>query len=587
MAINFSSLGQIQALKKITDGGEASIYEYDPKTVLKIFKSKVDLSKKESKVKYLISVRSKLPKNVIAPDDIVTINGKFVGYSMRKLNGAEDLHMLTKTKYLTTQNLSNQDVLQIMTSIGLDLNKLHSIGVLVGDVSDYNFQMNGKCNYFIDVDSWGIQRKYNPDAYTELFTCPDSYMPDGSIKFSGENENYNFAVLTFNMLTRIHPFGGTYLADKNLSTLQRMKKKISVLGKYKKDIKIPKIIGSWKWMSPKLEQDFIDIFENGKKIDITPDLQELLKNMKYCSVHDIYYYSKYTECPICNENANVKTAPVIAKVTQTANGPKLTIIFSGTDCAYVLSELHYINKNNEVVHFTTGRKHKLARGNRIDFSEDGKFMFVVSDDLIEVYNDKDTVIASIERMHKSNYLVKDNYLYYIDRGNNLVKAGITNNGILPVYLGQVYNPIFDVSDNGKPFIVSLYPKKAIIKTSDYNFEVKYSGRIKEYAIKHDTATGKWLFVYQRSNGKYRTMVFNKNKIEYDDDIINYNAQTLGNIDFHNNTIYDPDDGKIVGTNLFKNIAKEFPCSVVDENSKLKFTGRGFKIYNKNNIYNYG
>ena len=67
----------------------------------------------------------------------------------------------------------------------------------------------------------------------------------------------------------------------------------------------------------------------------------------------------------------------------------------------------------------------------------------------------------------------------------------------------------------------------------------------------------------------------------------YNAQPLSNIDFHNNTIYDPADWKIVGTNLLKNTAKEFECSVVDESSKLEFTGRGFKIYNKNNIYNYG
>ena len=158
---------------------------------------------------------------------------------------------------------------------------------------------------------------------------------------------------------------------------------------------------------------------------------------------------------------------------------------------------------------------------------------------------------------------------------------------MPKYVGQVYKPLFEVSDDGKVFSASMYPKKAIITTSDYTFEVDYSGRVREYAIKYDKKTNKWLFVYQMSNGKYRTMVFNKNRIEYDDDDIMYNAQPLSNIDFHNNTIYDPADEKIIGTNIAKNIAKEFPCSVVDESSKLQFTGRGFKIYNKNNIYNYG
>lgn len=587
MAIKFTSQSRIESLNKLAEGGEATIYEYDSKRVIKVFKPNVDLARKKEKVSYFISIKDQLPKNVIGPEEVVTVQGKFVGYAMRKLVDAEDLHMLTKPKYLAASHLSNQDVLQIITDFGKDLGRMHSTGIIVGDISDYNFQINGKCDYFIDVDSWGIEGKYTPDAYTELFTCPDSYSSSGSINFSIENENYNFAILAFNMLTRIHPFGGTYLPDKNLSTIERMKRKISIVGKHKGDIKIPKIISSWKWMSPQLEKDFLEIFEQGKKIDITADLQELLKNMKYCSTHDIYYYSKFNECPLCNENAKVKTAPVVAKVTQTANGPQITVIFAGIDCAYVLSNVHYLNRSNEVVHFETGRKFAVERGKRVDFSNDGKVVFVTDDDWVQVYDENNQATATIERMHKSNYLVKDRKLYYVDKGNNLVRLSITESGNMPNYLGQVFNPFFEASDDGKVFIVSMYPKTAIITTPDYTFEVDYNGRINEYAIKYDRVTQKWLFVYQLSNGKYRTMVFNKNRIEYDDDVIMYNAQPLGNIDFCNNTIYDPADGKIIGTNIAKNTAKEFNCSVVDESSKLQFTGRGFKIYTKNNIYNYG
>ena len=265
MAITFTSRSRIESLNKLAEGGEATIYEYDSKRVIKIFKPNVDLARKEQKVNYFISIKGQFPQNVIGPEEVVTVKGKFVGYAMRKLVDSEDLHMLTKPKYLTAARLSNQDVLQIITDLGVHLRKLHSTGVIVGDISDYNFQMNGKCHYFIDVDSWGFEGKYTPDAYTELFTCPDSYAANGSITFSKENENYNFAVLAFNMLTRIHPFGGTYLPDKNLSTLERMKRKISIVGAHKGDIKIPKIIGSWKWMSPQLEKDFAQIFEQGRK----------------------------------------------------------------------------------------------------------------------------------------------------------------------------------------------------------------------------------------------------------------------------------------------------------------------------------
>lgn len=240
----------------------------------------------------------------------------------------------------------------------------------------------------------------------------------------------------------------------------------------------------------------------------------------------------------------------------------------------------------QAVQFETGRKFLVDRGKRVDFSNDGKIVFVTDNDSIQVFDENNQVIATIERMHKSNYLVKDRDLYYVDKGNNLIRLSITKSGNMPNYLGQVYTPFFEASDEGKVFIVSMYPKTAIITTPDYTFEVDYNERINEYAIKYDHATQKWLFVYQLSNGKYRTMVFNKNRIEYDDDVIMYNAQPLGNIDFCNNTIYDPADGRIIGTNIAKNTAKEFKCSVVDESSRLQFTGRGFKIYNKNNIYNY-
>ena len=586
MAIDFSSRGHVDSLNKLAEGGEATIYELNSKTVIKVFKPNVDINKKKDKVKYLISIKNQLPKNVIGPQEEITINGKFAGYSMRKLIDAEDLHMLTKPKFLTAEKLTNQDVLKIITGLGDDLSKLHATGIIVGDISDYNFQINGKSGYFIDVDSWGIKGKYEPDAYTEMFTCPDSYLGNGRIKFSLENENYNFAILAFNMLTKIHPFGGTYLQNKNLSPLERMKKKISIVGQHKSNIKIPKIIGSWKWISPKLEQDFIEIFEQGKKFDITPDLQELLKNMKHCSIHDMYYYSKYNECPLCNEKAKVKAAPIVAKVTNTANGPQITIVFAEANCAFILSKLHYLNKSNEVVHIESKRKFKAPRGKKVDFSKDGKVVYVIDEDIIEIYDENDQLTATIERRHKSNYLVKDKTVYYVDKGNNLVKLVITKSGNMPTYLGQVYNPLIEEVD-GKVFTVSTYPKTAIIATPDYNFEVSYSGRINEYAIKYDGRTDKWLFVYQLPNGNYRTMMFNKNQIEYDDDTIVYNAQTLSNIDFNNNTVYDPADGKIIGINIHKNVAKEFVCNVVDEGSKLEFTGKGFRIYNKDKIYNYG
>jgi serine/threonine protein kinase len=585
----FRSRSEIERLNELAEGGEAKIYDYNLDNVIKLFHKNVNLGTKEKKIKFFISVHNQLPSNVIGPEEEVAINGKLEGYVMKKLVGTEDLHMLIKPKFLASMKFSNKDVLSIMLRFGKDLELLHKKGILVGDISDYNFQIVGKNNYFIDVDSYGVQGKFSPDAYTERFTAPDSYKSNDKIEFSIENEYYNFAVLTFYMLTKIHPFEGTYLPQKKMSTVERMKNRISVLGKYEKDIKVPKMVTTWKWMSPKLQDDFLQIFENGKKFDITPDLEELQNNLKYCSTHDIWYYSKYSECPICNEKAKVKPTRVVQKNVQNTGtaGPKITVIFESADCMYVLSSLQYVNKNNQAVHIPTGKKVDISTGKRIEFSDDGKVVYVIGRTDIETYDANGRCMSVIERMPKTNYIVRDKYLYYVDKGSHVDKIKVTATGNEHTYIEQAYKPLFEITEDEKKFIVSLYPKRMYVNTDTYNFDVDYTGNINEYAIKYDKATHHWLFVYQLSNGKFRTIVFGKNTIKYDDDDINYNATTLSNIEFYNNTIYDPDNGKIIGTNIVRNVAKEFICNVVDESSKLEFTGKGFKIYNSDKIYNFG
>ena len=598
MSINFRSRHEIESLPKINDGGgEGAIYEYGSDNAIKLFfkSKKAILPRKEKKILYFISIKDRIRKtvpNFIAPIDDVRVNNEFVAYVMKKLVGVENLHQIVKPKYLASMNYTNKDVLEIITKFGVDLEKLHNeLGILIGDISDYNFQIIGKNVYFIDAESSGVIGKFSPDAYTDNFTCPESYQPDGKVKFSLEYEYYNFAVLAFFVLTRVHPFGGTYMEGEEVSSLsikERMLKGISVLGQYKDCITIPKISLGWKWLSPKLKEDFHKIFDCGEKFDITPDLKELLSNMKYCPHHKLYYYGGYNECPLCNEGATVKTAPVIIKAVSNAKGPKLTFLFSGEnyDCAYVLSGNHFLNNRRQVIHIKTGRTWSIRTGEKVDFSEDGKIVYVTDNSNIKIYDANDCIISTIEILGKENYIVRDKKLYFIDKGNNLIEATINAHGILPKYLDKVYRPLFEVSEDGKVFIVSLYPKKAIVRTETYNFEVDYDGWINEYAIKYDKATHKWLFVYQLSNGKYRTMLFGKNEIEYDDDVISYNAMPLSNIDFFKNVVYTPENGKIVGINLVKNTAKEFLCSVVDESSKLEFTGRGFKIYNPNAIYDF-
>jgi len=581
MAINFTP-AKLAGLPMMTEGGEAKILEYQTDSLIKAFKPHVDIGRKEKKVTKFVNAH--LPAGVIGPQEIVTVNKKFAGYVMKRVRDADVFRQLTKPAHLKIAKFSNRDVLEIVLKAGNTLNVLHKGGVVVGDISDYNILTKRKDIFFIDVDSWGVGGMFPPDAYTEIFSAPECYKSGDKIEQSVGTDLFSFAVLSFNLLTRIHPFNGTYEKDQTMSTLDRIKRKLSVLGKH--PIIIPKMIPSWKWMSPDLENAFLSIFEKGQRVEIVDVMEDQLQHSKLCSVHNVFYYSKYSECPICSGKAKIVATPVVVKVVHTA-GPKVVIIFESTDVKILLSRRHYLSNRDEVVHIQSNAKVTMENGERVDFSYDGSIAFFTKEESIRILDPNNKNHSVINRMFKTPYVVKQNDLYYVDKGGMLTRITVTNKGNIRNDICQVYNPLFAVSENGETFIGSFYPKKAVIKANNYNFELPYKGKVKEYAIKYDVISKKWLFVYLLPSGKYRTLVFGGRSIEYDSDVISYNASPLSGICFHNNTIYDPADGKIVGINYVKNQAKEFSCDVVSENSALEFENGKFIITTEEKVYTFG
>ena len=573
---------KVRSFTKIAEGGEAIIYDYPGNKVLKIFKPNVNIVNKEKKVERML--KSKLPSGVVAPLDAVNINSKFAGYIMDKVTNADVIHELTKNKYVKIANLSNKDVLELVAKVGSNLEPLHKLGITIGDISDYNILVDHRRKnvFFIDVDSWGIGNGLSPDAYTEIFTAPESYKA-GSAHLTSQTDLFSYAVLTFNILARIHPFNGTLQKNPSMSTVDRIKKGISILGK--EQIIIPKMVPSWSWMSPDLQEVFREIFEKGKRTNIYPILQDQISNSKHCPTHDLYYYSRYTECPICSGKAKNITTPQVVK-TATAAAVAINIIFEKPDVKVILNRRCYLSVNNEIVHMQTGRKVKYQDGKQMDFSDDGSLLFVIDDSTITVTNSNGDV-SVIERAYQTPYLIINNQLYIIDKSEYLSAITIGTKGNLKKEMNQVFNPYFSVAECGEVCCISMYPKKAIVQANGHHFEVSYTGKIKEYALKYDTISKTWLFLYQMSNGRVRTMVFGDKKVEYDSDALNYNASPLYGLCYYNHTIYDPGNGKIIGTNIVKNTAKEFECNVVDESSKLNFKNGKFIIANEEKIYSFG
>ena len=151
----------------------------------------------------------------------------------------------------------------------------------------------------------------------------------------------------------------------------------------------------------------------------------------------------------------------------------------------------------------------------------------------------------------------------------------------------VNKPIFKIIDDKTRFIASFYPQRAIVVANGHTYEVDCNEPITEYALKYDKQTKRWLFIYEKLDGSFRTLVFGEGRIVEDNTTWKYSAMPLSAICFAGNTIYEPGDAQIIGLNVGTNVSKSFPCKVVTENSHLEFINGGFMITNSDKVYRFG
>lgn len=597
---------ELKQFKKISDqGAEAIIYANpkEPRILYRIYRDyeEKDLLSEKKRIEYFVTIKDELPKEVFGPIDVVYVDGKFAGYSMLAFAKGKDIDMLANPDFIATNRVMNKHSLLVMKRVNEIFRQLHKMGILIGDVSGGNIMIdiasivnqNIPKIGFIDVASWGVNGMFPPSMYTKEFTCPDSYMPDGTIKYSIKNENYALAVLNFLIITTIHPFGGVY-KHKRMRKPERMKKKLSILGPAREcgDVGINDALPSYDWMSPELKQHFLEIFEQGRKDDVyMEDIEALLENMKYCDVHKTYYDGRFNDCPICNNKAQVAT-PVVIQVATTGAEIIATCVFAPDDCNLILDQYIYVDNNGCIVHKATGKKYAIEVGSKVEFSKDGRFVFVSGEDEIHIMNTTDgKQISVLQCAYKSMSMVSGDYFYYVDTSNALRKVKVTMSGMMPEFVAYVHNCIFEVEEDGKFCAVSLYPGKAMIDMNSYRFEIKCLNYIKEYAIKRDNSskTPQWLFVYKDDKkDEYHTWLLKDSKVAEEVMLgYDYTVSKLSNISIHRGQIFIPDENKIVGISTKTGKSKEFVCStlgILSENSAIEFTGEGFYVTNRDKEY---
>lgn len=550
------------------EGGEGIIYEYNGQ-IIKVYKPVVNLRAKQHKVQMLIRkvLSHLLPQEVIGPKDIVTDkSGAFIGFIMDKAEG-EELKRLANRKFLMANNITTKDILSMLVKLQEVIRQLHNNHIFIGDLNDQNVLFDRQFHiYLIDCDSWAVEDE-KCEVAMDLFKDPLLQSND----FNAGTDMYSFAVIAWKLLTRIHPFGGTMNPDINI--IERMKKGISVIDN--PNVTLPKTIRSWRNLSPSLIKALRGIFENQSR-ELTDELNDMLKNLKFCDVHKEYYYGKYTVCPLCDQSARIQIKPQLQGI---ADGLKLCALLPAETVKTVINERLYLDTYGDIVDICQDKKVRYQYGVRYYFTSDG---YLIEDfaDMFVVHSQKE---YRVEKKYKSHIVVEGSHVYFVSKQNALTDMMILKMGNSIKAICKCSNTSYFEVKAGSYCVLNYYGGKLIVTASGKNTEIDYDTDMINYGICYDDTASKWLVILEDSAGKNKTYILKDGVIDYETDQIRYHCQ-LNAPCMNNNAIYIPMDGKIRGFSYTKSVYKDFACDIVNDNSVLIKRKNQFVIVNDENVY---
>ncbi|MEG2246548.1 MAG: zinc-ribbon domain containing protein [Romboutsia sp.] len=179
--LNSGSGKKIHLIKKLSAGGEGSVYITDTEYVAKIYKKDKITREKLEKIKLMISKKITYAGICWPVDILYNSNNEFVGYLMPRANG-ETMHPnFTIKPKLLKKGWKKRDAVELCVTILNKIEYLHKRNIILGDINPLNILIvSPKEVYFVDTDSYQI----------EGFTCPV-----GTINFTAqeillEDNNY-------------------------------------------------------------------------------------------------------------------------------------------------------------------------------------------------------------------------------------------------------------------------------------------------------------------------------------------------------------------------------------------------------------
>lgn len=604
-------------LKKLDahHGGEGSVYNDHEHLAIKIFNSKeVNIARKERKVRKLIQQSKIISYNdAMIPIEPITVNGHFVGYTMKYVKDAVDLDRIAEKTFMGEKDL--KDCLRIMIKVARTVEKIHNTGMVIGDFHPGQVLVSKDDILFVDTDSWGWigqSQELGPDLKclpffvdpkSRDFACRDVLVKHYS-KFS---DYYSLAVIAFYVLTGEHPFGGVYQIDTKMSKELRARNMLSVLGEH--DIKIMKGKTWDAWMTNELKEAFLDIFERGKRYNIEVALSNQLMELQYCKQHKGYYNRDHKRCPVCTYHIFKK--PLMPKANFADN-----LFLSKAKIKKVYDCRTYLNKVGEVVRVNERGEEirKSVKGvGKIEtyFFDDERYMIKVKPlNIFQKIGNNENMenacyvhlykeereIEKIFVFNKETIRIYGNYLFYIEHKTHTLKK-------ITILNGEVKTTNIAKKQSDFEYVATNNSKYAIISMHHDGIEIDIDGKCtvipgqRPLIMKYDEISNTWIWVSKVSN-KYNTIVFRKGRKVFETTDINYDSMNLRGSVFHRATLCSASDGKMVSVMPYvanmpiSKIITETIISVISKDSTLELkqiseNSSELYVLNKNgNVYKF-
>ena len=216
----------------VAQGGEGAVYRRGD-TAYKIYADPKKMIP-TAKIQELSALSS---QDYILNPLSVLLSGKKntpVGYTMRYVTDTHPLCQVFTKAFRERHGVDEHMTFDLVKKLQTGVNFIHNEGLLVVDLNEMNFLVDGSFNevYFIDVDSYKT-KSYPPTALME--SVRDRHSPN---VFNQGTDWFAFAVVSFQLFIGIHPYKGKHPKFDKSDWDGRMTANMSVLNP---DVKIPKV----------------------------------------------------------------------------------------------------------------------------------------------------------------------------------------------------------------------------------------------------------------------------------------------------------------------------------------------------------